>query len=110
MRKNKESITVHYINSMEEHFSLELSIRNPLYSLMELIRDDDYEDWGECYGRAWCRTCHVSVDRDTSDDIEEEEAYALSLLSNRCNTSRLACQIVIDQNLDGATLSYLGDS
>ena len=109
MSKNKDAIKVHYINSVKEHISLELSTRNPLYSLMELIREDGYEDWGDCYGRAWCRTCHVSIDRDTSHDIDEQEAHALGLLSNRCKTSRLACQIAIDQRIDGATLSYLGD-
>jgi 2Fe-2S ferredoxin len=109
MSTNKDTITVNYINSMDEHFSLELSTRNPLYSLMELIREDDYEDWGECLGRAWCRTCHVSIDRDTNDEIEADEAHALSLLSNRHSASRLACQIVIGQHIDGATLSYLGD-
>lgn len=110
MSKNKDTITINYINSMEEHISIEVSTRNPLYNLMELIREDDHEDWGDCYGRAWCRSCHVSIDRDTNDDIEMDEATALSLLPNRCSSSRLACQIVIDQHLDGATLSYLGDS
>ncbi len=109
MTKDQNMITVHYINSMKERFSIELSIRNPLYSLMELIRDDDHEDWGDCYGRTWCRTCHVSIDRDTRNEIEDDEAHALSLLSNRLDSSRLACQIVIGQHLDGATLSFLGD-
>lgn len=109
MTKDQNMITVHYINSMKERFSIELSIRNPLYSLMELIRDDDHEDWGDCYGRTWCRTCHVSIDRDTRNEIEGDEAHALSLLSNRLDSSRLACQIVIGQHLDGTTLSFLGD-
>lgn len=109
MTDTKDMITVHYINSMQEHFTIELSLRNPLYSLMELIREDDYEDWGDCYGRAWCRTCHVSIDRDTSNEIEDDEAHALSLLSNRLDSSRLACQIVIDRHIDGATLIYRGD-
>lgn len=101
MSENKETITVQYINSMDERFSVKLSTHNPLSSLMELIREDDYEDWGDCLGRAWCRTCHVSIDRNTRNEIDDDEAHALSLLTNRCHSSRLACQIVIGKHLDG---------
>ena len=110
-------ITVHYINSMNEHFRIELSTHNPLQSLMVVILENDFEDWGECLGRAWCRTCHVSLDREIhgqtnshKDNIEKDEAIALNLLSNRVPNSRLACQIIIDETLDGATLTYLGDN
>ena len=103
-------ITINYINSSKEHISIELSTHNPLQSIMEIILENDDEDWGDCLGRAWCRTCHVSIDRDTSEDIEKVEELALSLLSNRCDSSRLACQIVINKNLNGATLEFLGDS
>lgn len=74
-----------------------------------MIRDNCYEEWGDCEGRALCRTCHVSIDRDTKDAIFEKEEHALSLVSNRTETSRLACQIEIEKKLDGSTLRYLGD-
>ncbi len=100
---------------MEEQFIIELSTHNPLQSLMEIILENDYEEWGECLGRAWCRTCHVSLDRIdhdaiNSNEIEKDEAMALDLLSNRKPNSRLGCQIIIDKTLDGATLTYLGDN
>jgi len=109
MSNEKKTISVNYINSFDELFSIELSLQNQLDNIMEVIRDNYYEEWGECGGRTWCRTCHVSVDRDTQDAIFDDEEHALSLLSTRTKTSRLACQIDIEKKLDGATLKYLGD-
>ena len=109
MSNDKKTINITYINSFKKEFSIQLSLHNQLDNIMEVIRDNDFEEWGECGGRTWCRTCHVSIDRDTRDAIFEEEQYALSLLSNRDQNSRLACQIDIEKKLDGATLRYLGD-
>ena len=73
---------------------------------MEVIRNNSYEDWGD---QTCCRTYHVSIDRYTKDSKFEDKEYALSLLTNRKESSRLACQIDIEKRLDGATLRYLGD-
>jgi len=109
MNDKKNTISVSYINSFDEEFSIELSLHNQLDNLMETIRDNGYEEWGDCEGRTWCRTCHVLINRDTKDAIFEEEEHALSLLSNRTESSRLACQIDIEEKLDGSTLRYFGD-
>ena len=106
---SNKTISVRYINSLNETFTFDVSTHNPLSNLMEIIRDNDCEDWGDCLGRTWCRTCHVSLDIDTSHEIESEEAHALNLLSNRVKSSRLACQIEITEKLDGITLNYQGD-
>ena len=110
MSDEKNTISITYINSLNEAFPIELSLQNQLNNLMEVIRENDYEDWGDCDGRSWCRTCHVSIDRNTQDSIFEEEKHALSLLLTRTDSSRLACQIDIDRKLDGATLRYSGDN
>lgn len=110
MSDQKKTISVTYINSLNESFPIELSLHNQLDNLMEIIRENDYEDWGDCDGRSWCRTCHISIDRDTQDTVFKEERYALDLLLTRTETSRLACQIDINRKLDGATLRYLGDN
>jgi len=77
---------------------------------MEIIRDYGYEDWGECRGRAWCKTCHVSTNQKLPDEIDNEEEHALQDLENRQVESRLACQIPINQMLDGMVITYLGDN
>ncbi len=110
MNNESKTISVTYINSFDEDFSIQLSLHNQLENLMEVIRDNNYENWGDCGGQACCCSCHVSIDRDTRDAIFEDEEQALSLLSNRTESSRLACQIDIEENLDGAILRYLGNN
>lgn len=60
---------------------------------------------GECGGGLACATCHCYVDEDWADQLEEAEPAELDMLectaSERRPTSRLSCQIIIDEKLDG---------
>ena len=110
MKPNPKYITIEYINGADVRFSIEIACQNQLDSLMEIIRDYGYEDWGECRGRAWCKTCHVSTNPRLSDAVDSEEEYALQDLDNRQTESRLACQIQINEALDGTVVTYRGDN
>lgn len=75
-------------------------------SLMENIRNNDFDDLAAiCGGCCSCCTCHVFVN---SDDVgklqtmEEDEQYLLEDSEHyQEGTSRLSCQIEVDNNLDG---------
>ncbi len=59
---------------------------------------------GDCAGNCACATCHVYVDpawieRTGSRTHSEEEM--LNLVSELRGNSRLACQIILEDNLDG---------
>ncbi len=59
---------------------------------------------GACDGSLACSTCHVLVDDThfgTLPELREDEADMLDLAFGRGPTSRLACQIVITDKLDG---------
>lgn len=62
---------------------------------------------GDCGGAAACATCHVFVDPDWADraggasDIELDLIDGLDITRP---TSRLACQIVMSDKLDGIVL------
>ena len=62
---------------------------------------------GACEGVMACSTCHVIVD---SEDFEklpeasEEEEDLLDLAAYATRTSRLACQIILDENLQTLTV------
>ena len=113
-----ETVQFYYVNSAKACFPIELAIRNQV-NLMEIIRDRAYEDWGDCRGRAWCRTCHVSVNGSATDkanhrpgfqsDILKDEEVALRQLEDRTSTSRLACQLYVSQDLNGITITHIGD-
>ena len=60
-----------------------------------------------CEGSMACSTCHVIVGRDWFRKIEppsEEEEDILDLAFGLTETSRLGCQIIMSENLDGLTV------
>ncbi|MGD9660391.1 MAG: 2Fe-2S iron-sulfur cluster-binding protein [Porticoccaceae bacterium] len=63
---------------------------------------------GDCGGAAACGTCHVYVDAPWLEKIGPAnpgiEQEMLSLTDNAEENSRLSCQIVIDDELDGLVL------
>lgn len=59
---------------------------------------------GTCEGQMACSTCHVIVDKDWFDKLpraREEEEDMLDLAASATRTSRLACQIMLTDALDG---------
>ncbi len=74
------------------------------WRVMEVIRDWGLNIKAECGGACSCATCHVWVDEDwfsmlaaPSDD--EEDLLASTI--DRKPTSRLSCQILLSDELDG---------
>jgi len=62
---------------------------------------------GTCEGQMACSTCHVIVaaeDFDRLPPASEEEDDLLDLAAHVTRTSRLACQIVLTEDLDGLTV------
>jgi len=62
---------------------------------------------GDCGGGCACATCHVFVDPDWADKTgkaSELEADMLDGLLDPKPTSRLCCQIVMSDSLDGVVL------
>ena len=60
---------------------------------------------GECGGTLMCASCHVYVDDEfldrLPDVVEDEDEMLESTVSERRLNSRLSCQIVVTQELDG---------
>ncbi|KLI63242.1 2Fe-2S iron-sulfur cluster-binding protein [Aurantiacibacter marinus] len=68
---------------------------------------------GTCEGQMACSTCHVIVARDwfgKLPEAAEEEEDMLDLAADVQATSRLSCQILLDETLDGLTVSIPSDS
>jgi ferredoxin-2, mitochondrial len=62
---------------------------------------------GTCEGQMACSTCHVIVDAAWFDRLptaSEAEEDMLDLAAGATRTSRLACQIWLDEKLDGLTV------
>jgi 2Fe-2S ferredoxin len=73
-------------------------------SVMELAHKNDIDLEGACEGALACSTCHVIVDDkyfDLLPEASEDEEDMLDLAFGLTHTSRLGCQIIISQELDG---------
>lgn len=74
-------------------------------SLMEIAHKNDIPLEGACEGSLACSTCHVIFeDEALFDDLpepEEEEEDMLDLAFGLTHTSRLGCQIIMNDGLDG---------
>ena len=76
-------------------------------SVMEIARLHDLGIEGACEGSIACATCHVIVDAAYAarlDDASAEEEDMLDLAPGVQPTSRLGCQIVLNDELDGLTV------
>jgi ferredoxin, 2Fe-2S len=74
-------------------------------SIMEGAREDGLPGIiAECGGGAICGTCHVQVDAAWYERVGEPEGTELALLEmvpERCETSRLACQVIVSDDMGG---------
>jgi ferredoxin len=62
---------------------------------------------GACEGVMACSTCHVIVDKEDFEKLppaSEEEEDLLDLAAHATRTSRLACQIVLTDELESLTV------
>jgi ferredoxin len=73
-------------------------------SVLEVAHHNDIDLEGACEGSLACSTCHVIVDEEfysMLDEASEEEEDMLDLAFGLTSTSRLGCQIIISEKLDG---------
>ena len=81
-------------------------------SIMELAHKFDVDIEGACEGSLACATCHVIVDPqwfDRLDPASEDEEDMLDLAFGLTETSRLGCQIVMTEALDGLVVELPKD-
>ena len=75
-------------------------------SLMEVLKGSDYPIEATCGGMALCATCHVHVleGADSLPALSDAELDMLDTLPDADSASRLACQLRIDETLQGAVI------
>ena len=74
------------------------------WRVMEIIRDHDLPIKAECGGACACATCHVYVDDEWLDKIpqmRDDEEEMLDEAFDVQDNSRLSCQIILNEDLDG---------
>jgi 2Fe-2S ferredoxin len=77
-------------------------------SVLEIAHKNGIDIEGACEGSLACSTCHVIIDPEWYDLLKEageDEEDMLDLAFGLTATSRLGCQIIITEELDGLTVS-----
>lgn len=75
------------------------------WSVMEIIRERGFDELlAICGGCCSCATCHVHVDAEFADRLKPmgpNEDELLDTSDHRTDTSRLSCQLLFSDALDG---------
>ena len=91
-------------NTYEKKFNVE----SEKMSILEIAQENGIELEGSCEGSMACSTCHVIIDPSWYGKLENaswDEDDMLDLTSGLTLTSRLGCQIVLTNKLDGLIVS-----
>ena len=78
------------------------------WRVMEVIREYGFPIKAECGGACACATCHVYIDNEWVDQIpaiRDDEEEMLDEAFDVQEDSRLSCQIILDDTLDGLRLT-----
>ena len=91
----------------------EIVVDAPLgLSVLEIAHRNKIDLEGACEGSLACSTCHVIVDQqyfDRLDEPTEDEEDMLDLAFGLTETSRLGCQIIMSDELDGLEVALPKD-
>lgn len=77
-------------------------------SVLEIAHRNGIDLEGACEGSLACSTCHVIVDKEWYEllpEASDDEEDMLDLAFGLTHTSRLGCQIVMTDELDGLTVA-----
>jgi len=77
-------------------------------SVMEALRENDFEVEGTCGGSGSCGSCHVYLGQEWMEKIGvggEFEMQTVEGLMHGNDNSRLCCQLEVNSDLEGLTLT-----
>ncbi len=87
------------------------------FRVMEVIRDWSSESGigikAECGGACACATCHVRVDEvwlDRLPEMRDDEEDRLDDVFDVEENSRLSCQLIMSEELDGLKVTIASDA
>jgi 2Fe-2S ferredoxin len=80
-------------------------------NLMEVLKASDYNILATCGGMALCATCHVQVLEGLNQlpEPQDTELDMLDTLPDATSESRLACQLKVNEKLEGIVIKIRGD-
>jgi 2Fe-2S ferredoxin len=83
------------------------------WRVMEVIRAHGLPIDAICGGACACATCHVEVEPEWAERLypaRDDEEAMLDTLPVTGPTSRLSCQIILEEHLDGLEVTLAGEA
>lgn len=96
-----ETLLIHVTDQSGERHTLE-ALEG--FRVMEIIRDWGLDIKAECGGACACGTCHVYVEENWTSRLfepQDEEVDQLDVTFHVGDTSRLSCQLIMSEALNG---------
>lgn len=80
-------------------------------NLMEVLKASEYDILATCGGMALCATCRVDVELGLEQlaPAQDQELDMLDTLPDAQTESRLACQLRVNEQLEGIVIRIKGD-
>jgi ferredoxin len=80
-------------------------------NLMEVMKAAEYNILATCGGMALCATCRVEIleGGDKLPQISDAELDIFDTLPEQVNNCRLACQLRVDESLEGTIFKIRGE-
>jgi len=100
----KNEVTITFVKANGDRIKAKGKIGD---SILDIVVDNDIDldGYGACEGTLTCSTCHLIFPKNVYDNlsvkVSDEESDMLDLAQELTETSRLGCQIIMTEELDG---------
>ncbi|KAB0796355.1 hypothetical protein PPYR_04693 [Photinus pyralis] len=101
---NKKQIEVTFLKADGERLKVKANVGDTLLDVV-VNNNVDLEGFGACEGTLTCSTCHLIFTQKDYDQLPDkptdEELDMLDLAYELSDTSRLGCQIILSESMEG---------
>ncbi|CAI5744933.1 unnamed protein product [Peronospora destructor] len=107
MSKFAANPTVHLKFKQRDDSMKEVEAKTGM-SLLEVAHANDVDLEGACESSMACSTCHVILEDPVFEKLEdacEDEEDMLDMAFGLTDTSRLGCQVIVDESFEGMTVT-----
>lgn len=100
----KKEVSITFVKASGERIKASGKVGDSILDIV-VNNDIDLDGYGACEGTLTCSTCHLIFPKDIYDNLPnkptDEETDMLDLAYELTDTSRLGCQIIMTEELDG---------
>ena len=98
-------VAITFINKDKTEIKVDAKVGQ---TLLEVAKENNIDLIGACDGNCACGSCHIYIDEETLKKIEpakEDEDNVLDIVFNLQQNSRLACQVIVSEEMEGAVIT-----